>query len=206
MVQPIIPSLLAPRLPSSLGGKVAALTGRRPDAPTVTTKRFPLAQVPLVKQRLHHLFQAEGFTTLICAAACGADLLALEVAGELGIATHIVLPFAPSLFRRTSVVDRPGSWGPHFDQLISQAQHHGQLTILHLPVGDSQTYLLTNQALVALASRCGRWPGASSPPTCILVWDGVARGTTDVTQHFREMCQQAGFRELQVSTLPAITS
>lgn len=104
--------------PQSFEEKVVVLAGRRTDAATAATKRFPLSNVPFVKQHLHRLFQTEGFTMLICAAACGADLLALEVAGELGISTHIILPFAPELFRLTSVVDRPGDWGPRYDQLI----------------------------------------------------------------------------------------
>jgi hypothetical protein len=199
----ILPSLVSSS-PQSFGEKVAVLAGRRPDALTAATERFPLTQVPFVKQHLYRLFQTERFTMLICAAACGADLLALEVAGELGISAHIVLPFAPELFRRTSVVDRPGNWGTRYDQVITHAKHRGQLTVLHLPVGDPQTYLLTNQALIAQTSTLGRWPSGSTPPCGVLVWDGVARGPGDVTQHFRKACRQAGFREIQVSTLPTI--
>ena len=48
---------------------------------------------------------------LIRSAACGADLLALDIAGEFGVERHVVLPFAVQAFRASSVTDRPGEWG-----------------------------------------------------------------------------------------------
>lgn len=182
--------------------KVAVLAGRRPDAADQPVARFPLARVPVVKQELTRLFQAEAFTSLVCAAACGADLLALEAALELGITAHVVLPFDPDLFRSTSVVDRPGDWGPRYDRLIEHAQSQHLLTVLDLPEDDPSTYELGNDALIAKARELSQPAGAS--PTGIVVWDGAPRGADDVTQHFRQACQRAGFGERQLlTTAPA---
>lgn len=178
--------------------KVAVLAGRRPDATGQPVPRFPLVQVPAVKQELTHLLQTGEFTTLVCAAACGADLLGLEAAMGLGITAHIVLPFNPDLFRRTSVTDRPGDWGPRYDLLIAHARNRHLITILHLPEDDPRTYKLGNDALIAKAQELSQPAGIQ--PTSIIVWDGASRGADDVTQHFRQACQRAGFQEQQLLT------
>ena len=49
-------------------------------------------------------------SVLVCSAACGADLIALQAAGRVSLRRRIVLPFEPSRFRDSSVVDRPGDW------------------------------------------------------------------------------------------------
>jgi hypothetical protein len=64
---------------------VIALAGRRIDAPDAETPRFPLAAVPFVREQLDALFADRGATALVCSAACGADLVALDAATELGL-------------------------------------------------------------------------------------------------------------------------
>jgi hypothetical protein len=192
------PIVLSSQPIASIQSKIAVLAGRRPDAVGQPIPRFPLARVPAVQQELTRLFQAEEFTTLVCAAACGADLLALQVALELGLTAHVVLPFDPTLFRRTSVVDRPGNWGPSYDLLIAHAKRQHLLTVLHLPEGEQHTYEQGNDALIAKAQELSLPTGPS--PTSVVVWDGASRGADDVTQHFRQACQRAGFREHQLLT------
>lgn len=180
--------------------KVVALAGRRPDALNASVQRFPLARVPVVRQELMQLFKSEAFTILVCAAACGADLLALEVASVLGIKAYIVLPFATEAFRRSSVTDRPGEWGELYDKVIAKARGQDSLFVMQLPEDDPQTYLLANEAIVAKATELIHQFGAALPPTGVIVWEGTSRGIDDVTQHFKETCQQAGFLNAQVLT------
>ena len=52
------------------------------------------------------------------AAACGADILGLELVRALGGEIHVVLPFPPADFRRT--ID-DGDWGARFDRLLETA-------------------------------------------------------------------------------------
>jgi hypothetical protein len=47
---------------------------------------------------------------VVASAACGSDLIALDVAGELGLERRVILPFEPNRFAETSVEDRPGEW------------------------------------------------------------------------------------------------
>jgi hypothetical protein len=83
--------------------------------------------VPAVRQRLVDMLAAERAAVLVCSAACGADLVALEAAERLGLRRRIVLPFAAERFRTTSVTDRPGDWGPLFDRMIAAAGAAGEM-------------------------------------------------------------------------------
>ena len=91
--------------------RAAALAGRRFDA-----ENFAISEVARVEQRLGELLHEEGATMLVCAAACGADLVALQLARNKGLRWRIVLPFAVEAFRTRSVADRcDQSWSQLFD-------------------------------------------------------------------------------------------
>src|SRR4051812_8410719 len=88
---------------------VIALAGRHVDPDGTDAPRFPLENVPIVRSRIVDLLAKEHAVALVCSAACGADLIALEEAEQLGLRRRIVLPFSPERFRSTSVTDRPGN-------------------------------------------------------------------------------------------------
>jgi hypothetical protein len=80
---------------------VIALTGRQIDAPDTDPPHFPLEyvpNVPMVRQRLADMLAEERADALVCSAACGADLIALEEVERLGVRRCIVLPFSPDRF------------------------------------------------------------------------------------------------------------
>jgi ABC-type enterobactin transport system permease subunit len=58
---------------------------------------FPLEAVAIVRRRLADLLVQEHAVALVCSAACGADLIALEEAERLGLRRRIILPFRPEL-------------------------------------------------------------------------------------------------------------
>lgn len=177
---------------------VVTLAGRRPDAEDADKIRFPSTNADMVRQRLHELFQREAYKTLISSAACGTDLLAIGVALQLGMQTFIVLPFAPEVFRRLSVTDRPGDWGEPFDEVIGQAKQAGTLRILNYAEENTEAFLKTNEQMVALAQSQVQ---ANITPVCVLVWDGQPKGEDDATQQFGHLCREAGFPVIEVSTL-----
>src|SRR5689334_8703170 len=115
---------------STMKSAVVALAGRRVDAANADEQRFPLENVRLVRRRVAETLASERAAALVCSAACGADLVALEEAERLGLRRRIVLPFPPDPFRRRSVVDRPGEWGEVFDHLIAKAHAAGDLVVL----------------------------------------------------------------------------
>jgi predicted acylesterase/phospholipase RssA/tetratricopeptide (TPR) repeat protein len=179
---------------------VIALAGRRIDGTDTNPSRFPLDAVPSVRRRLADLFAREHAVALVCSAACGADLLALEEAECLGLQRRIILPFPPDRFRRTSVVDRPGDWGRMFDRLVAAAEKAGDLVVLSRTDDDEEiAYAAANKAIVSEAQRLARGDTRHRLVAAI-VWEGSARPGGDVTAQFRTLAAEARFEDHIVLT------
>lgn len=178
---------------------IVVLVGRRIDPPNAAAPIFPLSAVSKVRERILELFQREQVSVLVCSAACGADLVAHDAAASLGIRRRVVLPFAPDRFRSSSVVDRPGDWGPLFDRVIAGAIEQNDLVDLNLDAENDACYVAANQALIdesyalAVASH--------SPILAVLVWNGVSRGESDITSGFGDAARARGWAVLEISTL-----
>jgi hypothetical protein len=187
--------------------KVVALSGRRIDAEDSQIPRFPLAHVPMVREQIRTLLRDLRTEALVCSASCGADLLALDAANELGIHFEIMLPFSPQEFRATSVVDRPGDedwdWGSLFDQLVGLARQRDALHVAERDqtISNYETYhrvaeLVLERALDLSMQRGNGGNGgkATSPGTvtAIVVWEGAPRETRDHTAHFAERAKALG--------------
>jgi hypothetical protein len=187
----------------TLGGSVIALSGRRIDAVDAQQTRFPLSAAQLVRLRIAELLRREGARVLVCSAACGADLIALEEAGRLGVRRRVVLPFAPERFRETSVTDRPGDWGRVFDRVVTEARHAGDLVVVKLGDNEDEAYASANKAIVREAQTlCRNGPlGAGRRPIAAIVWEGAPRTGDDMTEGFRRLAAEAGFDERIILTL-----
>lgn len=179
---------------------VVALAGRRVDSADAREPRFPLANVPAVRRRISELLAAEGTDTLVCSAACGADLIALEEAELLGLRRRVVLPFAPERFRNTSVVDRPGDWGPAFDRLVAAARSEGNLVVIEVGDGDA-AYVAANCVIVREAQALARAGTTPRRLVAVMAWEGEPRGEGDATENFRQLTVMAGFKQCSVPTL-----
>ena len=192
---------------------IIAFAGRLIDAPDETIPRFPLAQVAVVRGQIEALFLREHVKTLICSAACGADLIALQVAQNLGIAYRIVLPFAPEKFRVTSVMDRPHTgewnWGVLFDQVIGVAQENGELVVVETSKDRHAGYQAVNCAILDEAQRYTRDQIIQSAKEsseeihtvqAVIVWDGHPRGPRDLTRHFAEEARTRGLAVKEILT------
>ena len=185
---------------------VVALAGRRIDLPEAQVPRFPLENVQEVGQRISEVFYKMHAVALVCSAACGADLVALEQAKQLRLRRRIVLPFGPERFRETSVVDRPGSWGPVYDQQVAATAAAGDLLVLDAATGGDAAYAAANEAIVREAQALARTAQPDGPHRliAILVWEGAPRPGSDATARFRDLTRRAGFEEQSISTLSAI--
>ncbi|HEV8548914.1 MAG TPA: patatin-like phospholipase family protein [Polyangiaceae bacterium] len=177
---------------------VAAVAGRRIDAEGATPARFPSAAVPLVHGDVTRLYVEHEIGTVVASAACGADIVALEAALELGLDWVIVLPFAASRFRETSVVDRGGDWGQRFDRLLNQPR----ATVIVLPPlagSDDAAYAEATRRILSEAES--RAPAEQSP-FAIAVWDGAPRSGTDATKDFLDRAKAAGMWVCEVISAP----
>lgn len=178
--------------------RVAALAGRRIDAADAAAPRFPLGNADLVGGRLQAVLVAEGSDTLVCSAACGADLIALDVAGRLGLRRRVVLPFAPARFRTTSVTDRPGDWGTLFDRIVGELQAKGDVVVLGLDEGDDATYAAANDAILNEAE--GLAAEHRSDVVAVILWEGDSRGEGDLTEAFATSARARGHPVREILT------
>lgn len=183
---------------------IVTLAGRRTDPQNALPARFPLEQSASVRAAIEQLLKDHQATALVSSAACGADLLALEVAGRLGIRRRVVLCFAPERFRATSVIDRPGEWGPLYDRVIAEVQAAGDLVLLAEEHEDVATFLRTNQAILDEAQKLAREArGEDGELLAVLIWEGKARGEEDVTAHFRAEARARAIPTAEILTLKA---
>lgn len=186
---------------------IVALAGRRIDAAGAPA-RFPLDQAERVKEHLGALLRELRPSALVCSAACGADLLALEAAAALHIPATIVLPFEPDRFRASSVVDRPGDWGPRFDAVMKRAASGATADRVHViektAGAEEAAYVAATDAILeeALALAATTVDGENQL-IAVVVWDGVSRGEGDLTEHFRRSALSRGFTERMIATLPS---
>jgi hypothetical protein len=182
---------------------VIALTGRRIDAPESPNPRFPLKNVPLVRERLRHFFSINVVTAFVSSAACGADLLALEEAHGRGIPIRIVLPFHPQRFRETSVADRPGGWCRLYDRIYAEADSRHAVTVLASENEGEAAYLAVNDAILnEAASLACRF---RHDVLAVVLWEGAPRGDSDVTEAFRVEAQRRGFPVSELSTADTVS-
>ncbi|HKR82934.1 MAG TPA: hypothetical protein VJS37_02095 [Terriglobales bacterium] len=179
---------------------IIALAGRRVDAQDAKSARFPSTPENLetVRKRILEMMQTMRVSAIISSAACGADLLALSVAGGLGVRRIIVLPFQREQFRETSVTDRPGEWGPLFDRILDEVQRAGDLHILNQQAGE-EAYRETNHVIVDKAISLGQRLGVRV--TAVLVWDGKSRGEEDLTEEFGQYARRENIAVIEIMSI-----
>jgi hypothetical protein len=177
---------------------VVALAGRRIDAPDATLRRFPSEHVTIVRSRLRELFVDIGARALVTSAACGADLIALEVAGDLNLRRRVILPFEAARFREMSVTDRPGGWGQAFDRIIGEVKAAGDLRIVGAGSGGA-AFESTNQIILDEADSMRAQLGSAA--AAVIVWNGQSRGPDDLTARFRDLAERRGLQIYEVSTM-----
>jgi hypothetical protein len=181
--------------------RVVAIAGRRVDAPDASSPRFPLAQAPAVREAIRAFLAREAATHIVTSAACGADLLALQVARELGLGRRVVLPFQADRFRASSVIDRPGDWGPLFDAMLADARASSDLVVMREEGGDDDAlYAEANGVILDVALRLGREAGGET--LALVVWDERPRSDgIDLTSHFLEQARRREIQARSISTL-----
>lgn len=177
---------------------IIALAGRRVDSADAKQPRFPLQNVEMVRTRARAVLEEKGATALVSSAACGADLIALSEAGRLGLRRRVILPFERRRFRETSVTDRPGDWGPLYDEVLDAVEAAGDLVILQ-DVTDDEAYSAANHAILDEAVALAK--AVHEPATAVLMWDGVSRGDHDLTEEFGAEARKRGLAVTEVRTI-----
>jgi hypothetical protein len=182
---------------------VIAIAGRRSDGDDASLPRFPLASIAAVEQRVHEALVSSGARAIVSSAACGADLIALRAAGQLRLNRRVVLPFDSAQFRASSVIDRPGDWGPVFDSVIADVRAKHELVTLSGERPDEAAYAAANVRILDEAV----WLGAAEQADVLamLVWEGASRGDDDLTAAFGREAERRGLRVIEISTAAPTT-
>jgi hypothetical protein len=175
-------------------GPILVEAGRRVDASDATVARFPARSVPAVRTKIERELRLQKPVAIVCSAACGADLLLLDVAEEMHIQRYILLPSKPDEFRLSSVTDRPGDWG----ELYTKALSTSKVKVLKLPQSQ-EGYLETNVKLLDRAQELANQKRTSVK--ALVVWDNRSRGPDDVTAHFLEQANLRKMPILEIYTL-----
>jgi hypothetical protein len=151
---------------------VLVYTGHMIDHEERPSPRFPAqaeaAVAGAIRQRLAEIWPVAVYGS----AACGADILCLEAALDLGVEMHVTLPFPPAEFREFSV-DFPatGDWGKRFDRLMEAAD---SLTITseNRASGSASTFRYANIVMTGLCRLRADLLGTSA--IGLALWDGRA--------------------------------
>jgi len=178
---------------------IIALAGRRVDAPNAAPPRFPAENAESVKLQITDFLRTHGARALVCAAACGADVLALEAAGELGLRRRIILPFDKTTFRASSVVDRGGDWGERYDRIIAEVEGQGDLVEFAHDKDDGQTYFTGNLEILDQTQWLAK--ELKTDAAALVVWNGESRGADDVTGHFKQEAEARGMGVAELKTI-----
>jgi len=177
-------------------GTVTALAGRRIDAAGASERRFPGENEAAVAERIRNMLVGTASTGVVSSAACGADILALECAGALGLNRRVVLPFSRERFRSSSVIDRGEDWGARFDAILSKLRKE-DIVELNFDGNDEDAYAAANVNILDEAAKMAD----SQPVIAAIVWNGLVRGASDLTGAFRQLAMS---RELETVSIPTL--
>jgi hypothetical protein len=143
-----------------------AFTGHMTDLPDRETPRFPPSLEGAARTAIGAELdrqQVRGIAGGFASGARGGDLLFHEECRKRGIATTIVLPFAPDEFAKASIEGADGDWLRRFRRLWDETPAQRRL-VLNLPATDD-AFAICNTRLLELARREG-------PIHLIALWDG----------------------------------
>jgi hypothetical protein len=177
-------------------GTVLALAGRRIDP--AGEHRFPPENEAMVAVRIRNMMVSAACQAVVCSAASGVDILALEGAMQLGLGRRVVLPFSKQQFRATSVADRGEKWGRRFDVILQQMQTEDILE-LNLHHGNHEAYATANSKIIDEAMGWASTTGRRA--MAMVVWNEFSRGATDLTDEFRRVAVE---RKLEVIPVPTL--
>jgi len=152
----------------------------------------------VVARRIHDMLVGTAVTTLVCSAACGADILALEAAGKLGISRRVILPFERASFRESSVVDRGGSWGARFDAVLQELEADDIVELSQTGSND-EAYRAASSRILDEAVRIAN--DEQRKPLAAVVWNGCSRGAGDLTESFRDEALARALETVTVLTI-----
>ena len=152
---------------------VLVFTGNMIDRADRPIPRFPATEEAVVHAAIRERIAAHKPSAAYGSAACGVDLICLELAREFGAETHIVLPFPPEEFRKVSVDFAGGEWGLRFDRALAAAN---SVTIAsdHRASQSAATWEYANLVFTGMGRL--RAPALGTEMRGLVAWDPSVAG------------------------------
>ena len=116
--------------------------GNRIDSDDRAEPRFPAAQVGVVTTIIARALADLRPSSIVSAAAHGADLIILVEAQRLGIATHVVLPMSAEAFLETSVAGSHTAWEDQYRQVLETSSTSPGSSVETLDLADEPGWYL----------------------------------------------------------------
>lgn len=178
---------------------VLAFTGHMIDRRDRTAPRFPAALGPTVEAAVREKLSAIAPAAVYGSAACGADLICLAAAAELGCETHVVLPFPPAAFREASVDYAGRDWSERFEAALARAD---SVTIAsdHRARESTATYEYANLMLTGMARLRAKL--LDTHVVGLVVHDPRSPGAPGGTASMRGLWERHGLRVESVELDP----
>ena len=182
---------------------VVVFSGHMIDAPGRAQPRFPAALEPEVRASIRAKLTQLAPAAVYGSAACGADLLCLEAARDMGCETHVVLPFPAAEFRAASVDYAGADWGGRFERALAAAD---SVTIAsdHHARGSAATFEYANLILTGMARLRGRV--LETPVRALAVRDPRAPGARGGTASIVSLWERHGLESETVDVNAARTA
>ena len=200
-------------LPHGLAGvsqapPVVVYSGHMLDHPTRESPRFPPALEGAVRETLLARLSALRPVAAYGSAACGTDLVVLELVRQLGGETHVVLPFPPAEFRDVSVEFAGGDWPRRFERALAVADsvtvtgdgrasdgtssfEHANLVFTDMARRRAQALRTSLCAFAVLDSGAGGAAGGTAAVAALWRSHGLAFEQVDVARLRREALPRA---------------
>jgi len=175
--------------------QLIVFAGHLPD-PTYTAARFPHELAEPVRELLRTKLQEVSARVGLVNASAGADLLFIEALRARNGDVHLVLPWSPKEFRRTSVQPfdlpgRPPFWEPLFDKALREAATVREIGEVYEP-GSPVGWEYLKEVTAGIALHTARASRLDVQPMAL--WDGMpgrgAGGTESFVGFWRQHLQQ----------------
>ena len=180
-----------------------AHAGNRIDADDRPEARFPAAQIDAVTSVIARALRDLQPSSVVSAAANGADLIILTEAQRLDIATHVVLPLPTEVFLEASVAGSHPAWVEQYRQVLDTATTSPISTVNNLDLDeDPQWYLIANGLILERARAVARDDEAI---VALTVRPTEGETPPSATDDFARLAAEAGLTVLTVDPRPGRT-
>ena len=160
---------------------VVAFTGHLLDAPGRRSPRFPAEAAPSVRRSIESLLESMGAGIGYSSAACGADVLFLEVLQERGGESNVVLPFDRPDFFAASVAFAGEEWVRRAERVLAKSVRVDQATRGKYNA-DDLLFFYANSLIIGKAILRSRF--LETEPHLLAVWDGKDNRAVGGTAEF----------------------